>query len=75
MSTKGTLRLEHDPDTGQLFHLYNEGFDEEHVYLELEGFAFEAASRAGLLDNASSRIVLKLPQEWAIKLGLMEPKA
>jgi hypothetical protein len=77
MSTRSTIKYEDDPDSRQRFHLYEEAFDEEreHVYLELEGFAFEAASHAGLLDNGVNRVVLKLPQAWARKMGLLEPKA
>ena len=37
MSTKATIAY------GANFHLYHEGFDEDHVYLELEGTQFEAA--------------------------------
>jgi hypothetical protein len=36
MSTKATIA--HGPN----FHLYHEAFDEDHVYLELEGAQFEA---------------------------------
>jgi len=37
MSTKSTVA--HGPN----FHLYQEAFDDDHIYLELEGVQFEAA--------------------------------
>jgi hypothetical protein len=49
MSTKGTLRYEIAQGNQQGFHLYDEVFDDEHVYLELQGFQFEC-STGGLYD-------------------------
>jgi hypothetical protein len=73
MSTKRTLKHEYDPDSRRSFHLYEDVFDEkdEYVYLELQGFDFEAASQVELLDNGVSRVLVKLPQPWAAKMGLI----
>jgi hypothetical protein len=61
MSTKDILRRERDESTGQGFQVYNEIFDEEgDVYLELEGFHFEAASSAALV-TGKPRLVVHLP--------------
>jgi hypothetical protein len=38
MSTKSTIRL------GKNWHFYREAFDQDHVYLELEGSPFEATN-------------------------------
>jgi len=74
MSAKDILRQERDESTRQGFQVYNEIFDEEgDVYLELEGFHFEAAS-SGYLSamNGKPRLVVQLPREWAQKIGLLE---
>ncbi len=74
MSTKDILRQERDESTRQGFQVYNEIFDEEgEVYLELEGFRFEAASSGSLSAvNGKPRLVVQLPREWAQKIGLLE---
>jgi hypothetical protein len=72
MSTKCTLKHGRDESTGQSFHLYEECFEDGNVYLELEGFPFEAASSAMLYDQAPTRLVVRLPTAWAEKLGLLE---
>jgi hypothetical protein len=72
MSTKDILRQERDESTGQGFQVYNQIFDEEgDVYIELEGFHFEAASSAPLV-TGKPRLVVQLPREWAQKIGLLE---
>lgn len=74
MSTKGTLKHSWD-DAGKAgFHLYQECFDfeNEFVYLELTGVPFEAASSINLSGSGPSRVSIRLPQEWARKLGLIE---
>ena len=48
MSTKDTIRHEADENSRIGFHLYHELFDEEYVYLELEGFHFDASTRPSL---------------------------
>ncbi len=73
MSTKTSLKYERDEATGQLVHLYQDAFDEEHVCLEIEGFPFEAASSVELSGQGPSRITFRLPNAWARKLGLLEP--
>jgi hypothetical protein len=72
MSTQSTLKHERDDTTRQEFHLYNDLYDEDHVYLALEGFHFEAASSMNLSGEWGSRLTLKLPCGWARKLGLIE---
>ena len=73
MSTKDILRQEWDESTGQGFEVYNQIFDEEgDVYLELEGFHFEAASLGALsVVNGKPRLTVQLPREWAKKIGLL----
>jgi len=71
MSTKSSLKYEYDESARQMFHLYNEGFDEDHVYLNLEGFHFEAASSMNLSGEWGPRLTVKLPNSWAHKLGLI----
>jgi hypothetical protein len=71
MSTKSSLKFERDDATGELFHLYNEIFDDDYVYLEVEGFHFEAASSMDLSGKWGPRLTLKLPNAWARKLGLI----
>jgi hypothetical protein len=67
MSARDILRQGQNESTGQGFQIYNEIFDEEgDVYLELEGFHFEAAS-AG-----KPRLTVQLPREWAQRLGLLD---
>jgi hypothetical protein len=73
MSTKNSLKYERDQTTGQLVHLYQEAFDEEHVCLEIEGFPFEAASSVELSGKGLPCITFQLPNAWARKLGLLEP--
>lgn len=72
MSTKSSLKYERDAVTRQQIHLYTEVFDEEHVYLALEGFAFEAASSMDLSGEWGPRLAFKLPNHWALKLGLIQ---
>ena len=73
MSTKGSLKFEHDEATGQQVHLYREAFDDDHVYLELTGFPFEASSSVELTGQGPGRVSVRLPEEWAKKLGLLNP--
>jgi hypothetical protein len=44
MSTKSSIRYEHVDESSTGFHLYEEMFEEEYIYLELEGFDFESSS-------------------------------
>ncbi len=76
MSSKDILKQNFDEDTGQSFQVYNEIFDEEgDIYLELEGFQFEAFTSVSFTGNGGNgvpRLTVKLPREWAQKLGLLE---
>jgi hypothetical protein len=42
------------------------------VYIELEGFQFEAFTSVLLTGNGRPRLTVKLPREWAQKLELVE---
>lgn len=73
MSTRATLKYERDEATGEEFHLYREWLDEDHcLMLELEGFTFEAASWVAPSGRRETRVRLRIPDEWARKLGLLE---
>ena len=71
MSTKTTLRYERDEATGREFHLCRDWPDEDHVILELEGFAFESAAWVTAAGINKTRIELRIPDCWAQKLGLI----
>jgi hypothetical protein len=75
MSTKGTLNHEYDQATGQGFHLYEEVFEPGHVYLEVTGVPFEVASSVELSGTGTNRVVIRLPEAWARKLGLLQGDA
>ncbi|MDR3723376.1 MAG: hypothetical protein P4K83_02670 [Terracidiphilus sp.] len=78
MSTKITIRHESDEATKHAYHLYREelfGDEPNEVYLELDGFHFEASSMPDIALNpvhARPRITVKIPADWARKLGLIE---
>jgi len=73
MSTKRSIRNEIDDASHTGFHLYEDLYDEGNVYLELEGFQFEAATLQNLtMRMAAPRITVKLPAEWAKRLHLLE---
>jgi hypothetical protein len=67
-----------DETTKTSIHLYHDELfadEPESVYLELEGFHFEASSIADLsLDpiHACPRVVVKIPTKWAKKLKLID---
>jgi hypothetical protein len=73
MSTKSSLKFEHNEATGQMAHLYREVFDEgqEYVYLELQGFPFESSSSVDLSGKGITRVAVRLPDALARKLGLL----
>jgi hypothetical protein len=73
MSTRSTLKFEIDEATQQLAHLYQDVFDEGHVFLELQGFPFEAANSVELSGQGTARIAIRLPNALAQKLGLLTP--
>ena len=76
MSTKSTIK--HHEDSlevgGGGFHLYRECFDEDnaYVYLEVDGVPFEATSADHISGRCLNSITVRLPEEWARKLGLIE---
>ncbi len=72
MSTRSSLKFETDDASGQQIHLYREVFDDDHVYLKLTGFPFEAASSAELSGQGPGRVAIRLSHEWAKKLGLLD---
>ncbi len=61
MSTKRSLKFERDEATRQQVHLYQDVFDEEYVYLETEGFPFEAATSVELSGDGAARLTVGLP--------------
>jgi len=71
MSTKSTIRYETNKGSQQGYHLYDEVFDEENVYLELQGFQFECSTSAELSGSGVPGLTVKLPRVWAEKLGLI----
>lgn len=76
MSTKMTLK--HYDEGAEIgvrgFHLYREAFDEgnAYVYLEVNGVPFEATGADPLSGTGANSITVRLPNEWARKLGLIE---
>jgi hypothetical protein len=74
MSTK--ISLKHHSEEGLAgagFHLYKECMDDAFVYLEVSGVPFEGSTSVDLSGNGLSRVAVRLPNEWARKLGLIEP--
>jgi hypothetical protein len=74
MSTKSSIRYEHSDESGTGFHLYEQTFEEENIYLELEGFDFEASSTSLSNGKNRQRLVVRFPAEWAKQLGLLESR-
>ena len=70
MSTRSTLKHDHDTTTGVGFHLFTDWLDEcaglEVVSVRLEGGPFKAACT-----SAGMSIELTLPRTLAEKLGLL----
>jgi hypothetical protein len=71
MSTKNTIRFEENKATRQIVDIYEDIFDEDHTYLAFEGFHFEAASSMEFSGDCAPRLTVKLPKEWAQRLGLI----
>jgi hypothetical protein len=76
VSTKISLKYHKEDMGGGIggFHLYRECFDEDNtfVYLEVTGVPFTAANTAYLdTGKGLSSIAIRLPEEWARKLGLI----
>jgi hypothetical protein len=72
MSTKSSIRYEHADESGTGFHLYEETFEEDNIYLELEGFDFESSSTSLPNGKRYQHLVIRFPIEWAKKLGLLK---
>jgi hypothetical protein len=77
MSTKTMLKHHNENMEGGIgaFRLYRECFDEENTYvlLHLVGIPFTAANTADVeTETGLSSIAIRLPDEWARKLGLIE---
>lgn len=75
MSTKSSSSSSqyHSEEGGAGFHLYRECFDcdEEFVYLEVRGVPFETSSSIELSGNGPGSVTIRLPDDWARKLGLI----
>jgi hypothetical protein len=76
VSTKTPLKYHKEEVEGGTggFYLYRECFDEDNtfVYLEVTGVPFTAANTAYLdTGKGPSSIAIRLPEEWARKLGLL----
>ena len=74
MSTKTSLKYHsEEAPGGGWFHLYRDCFDEEDefVYLELGGVPFESSTSVDLSGNGLSCVAVRLPNAWALKLGLV----
>lgn len=72
MSTKVSIKYERDERGEGWFHLYRECMDEDtYVYLELGGVHFEASTSDDLSGNGLRHVAVRLPNDWAIKLGLL----
>lgn len=63
MSTKITIR--HGPQ----YHLYEECFDDDQIYLSLESISFIGSSSAEFVGPPS--VTLQLPRTLAVCLGLV----
>lgn len=73
MSTRSSIRCTFDDVSHEGFHLYTEAYDDENMYLEMEGFHFEAATLSNLtFEEGRPRIVVKVPIKWAKKLQLIK---
>ena len=73
MSTKVSVKYYNEEGTPSgWFHLYNEVFDDDYVYLEFGGVPFEAASCAHLdAGTGPSSVAVRIPNDWARRLKLI----
>lgn len=73
MDSKVTLKYESDETADGWFHLYREPLDEDaYVYLEFGGVQFEASSSMDLSDIGPTSVSIRIPEEWARKLGMIK---
>jgi hypothetical protein len=67
VSTRSSIKHEHDEETGRGFHLYTDWLDKcvgaEVVHLRLDGVAFEASS--------NGTVTVTLRRDMAERLGLL----
>jgi hypothetical protein len=73
VSTKASIKYHNEVGTQSgWFHLYNEVFDDDYVYLEFGGVPFEAASCAHLdAGTGPGSVAIRIPNDWARRLGLI----
>lgn len=73
VSTKTSIKYHKEEGTqGGWFHLYNEIFDEDYVYLEFGDAPFQATSCAHLDTGAGpGSVAVRIPNDWARRLGLI----
>jgi len=72
MSTRCTIKSDHDEATGQGFHLYDDLADERDcVMLNLEGFTFETSVSFAPSGRPEMRVVVRIPKRFARSLGLI----
>jgi len=73
VSTKSSIKYHNEEETpGRWFHLYNEVFDDNYIYLELGGVPFEASNCAYLdAGTGSGSVSVRIPNDWARRLGLI----
>lgn len=76
MSTKVTIKhYDESTEIGMRgFHLYRDWFpgSSEYVILEVNGVPFEAVSADLFSGRGVNSVIIRLPNEWARKLGLIE---
>lgn len=65
------MKQQIDGGNGQGFSVYCELFSDDFLYLELQGFPFEVTSTAGPAGQGPGTVVIRLPNEWARKIGLL----
>jgi hypothetical protein len=73
VSTKASIKYRNEEGTtGGWFHLYNEVFEDDYVYLELGGVPFQAANCAHLdVGTGPGSVTIQIPNDWARRLGLI----
>lgn len=72
MSTRCTIKDDHDEATGQRFHLYEDLDDERDcVMLDLEGVTFESSISFAPSGRPEMRVLMRIPKRMARSLGLI----
>jgi hypothetical protein len=70
MGAKSNRRYEEDDVSHEGFYLYDEVFDEENVYLRLQGFQFEVSTSREFSGNGVPIVTVKLPRLKAMPYSL-----